>query len=295
MLNRHLKAFGLPPILGYILAILLFIGSSIYLFYKTEYAAFIYIFLAVSTLSLLSEIKRNDFLKTCLTDKNYIHIRLIENSLVTLPFLLFLSYQKEGLFILVLLVIATFMARFQFNNQLNYTLPTPFYKYPFEFTVGFRTAATMIGFAYFLTLMGISVGNFNLGIFGLIVVFLTSFSFYAQPDSQYYVWIFATTPKGFLFDKIKIGLSYLLILVSPILIGLCYYFPEKIFIILIFQGLGMLYLIAVILAKYAAFPRAMNLPETLFLIGGVFFPPFLLFVLPYFYKQSLKKLKPVLE
>ena len=42
MLNRHLKAFGLPPIIGYILAIIFFIGGSVYLFYKTEYAAYIY-------------------------------------------------------------------------------------------------------------------------------------------------------------------------------------------------------------------------------------------------------------
>jgi len=104
------------------------------------------------------------------------------------------------------------LAKIHFKNQLNYTIPTPFYKKPFEFIIGFRTAIGMIGFAYFLTIMGISVGNFNLGIFSLLVVFLTSFSFYAQPDSQFYVWIFSHSSATFLLDKIKIGIGYITIL-----------------------------------------------------------------------------------
>jgi len=92
----------------------------------------------------------------------------------------------------------------------------------------------MIGFAYFLTIMGISVGNFNLGVFSLLVIFLTSFSFYTQPDSQFYVWI-------------------------------------------------------------AAFPSAMNLPESILIVASVFFPPFLLFVLPFFYRRSIKNLNTVLS
>jgi hypothetical protein len=41
----------------------------------------------------------------------------------------------------------------------------PFYKYPFEFTVGFRTNYFMFFITYFLAIMAIHVDNFNLGIF----------------------------------------------------------------------------------------------------------------------------------
>lgn len=295
MLNRHLKEFGLPPIFGYLLAIIIFVGVSVFLFYKTEYAAYIYPFFAVSSLSLLSETKRNDFLKACFIDKDYWSVRLGENLSLVLPFLFFLGYQQEWLIGLGLLLIAGLMARFQFNNQLNYTISTPFYKYPFEFTVGFRTSIGMFLLAYFLTVMSISAGNFNLGAFALLLIFLTSFSFYALPDSQFYVWIFSTTAKAFLLDKIKIALFYITLLALPILLSLGYYFPEKVKLLLAFQGLGYIYLFTIILAKYAAFPRAMNLPETIFIVASVFFPPFLLFSIPFFYRQSIKKLSPILE
>ncbi len=295
MLNRHLKEFGLPPIIGYVLAIILFAGVSVFLFYKTEYATYIYPFFVVSSLSLLSETKRNDFLKTCFIDKDYWRVRLLENLLIAFPFVLFLGYQQEWLIALGLVIIAGLMARFHFNNQLNYTIPTPFYKYPFEFTVGFRTNIAMFLLTYFLTVMSISVSNFNLGVFALLLIFLTNFSFYALPDSQFYVWIFSSTSKRFLLDKIKIALFYITLLALPILLSLGYYFPEKIKLLLAFQGLGYIYLCTIILAKYAAFPRAMNLPETIFIIASVFFPPFLLFTIPFFYRQSIKKLSPILE
>ena len=143
--------------------------------------------------------------------------------------------------------------------------------------------------------MGISVGNFNLGVFSLLVIFLTSFSFYTQPDSQFYVWIFSHTATSFLIDKIKIGIGYVTILALPILLGLGYFFPEKSSLLLIFLGLGYLYLGTIILAKYAAFPRAMNLPESILIVASVFFPPILLFVLPFFYRRSIKNLNTVLS
>jgi len=215
--------------------------------------------------------------------------------LLTFPFVLFLGYQQQWLIGLGLVVIAGLMVRFHFNNQLNYTIPTPFYKYPFEFTVGFRTSIGMFLLAYFLTVMSIGVDNFNLGVFALLLIFLTSFSFYALPDSQFYVWIFSSTAKAFLLDKIKIALFYVTLLALPILLSLGYFFPEKMKLLLAFQGLGYIYLFTIILAKYAAFPRAMNLPETIFIVASVFFPPFLLFTIPFFYRQSIKKLSPILE
>ena len=294
MLNRYLKEFGLPPIIGYLLAMLIFVGASFYLFSKTKYAAYIYAFFGVSPLSLLSETKRNDFLKSCFIAKDYWLIRLLENILVVLPFILFLGYQLEWLMVVAVLLIAALMARFQLNNQLNYTIPTPFYKYPFEFIVGFRTAFFMIIFAYFLTFMGITVDNFNLGAFAILLIFFISFSFYAQPDSLYYVWIFSDNSKEFLFSKIKIAFVYSGLLTLPILIGLGIYFPDKMKFIILIPMIGYVYLLTIILAKYAAFPRAMNLLETILIGASVLFPPFLLFVIPYFYRKSKRQLNRVL-
>ncbi|MEM1122320.1 MAG: ABC transporter permease [Bacteroidota bacterium] len=294
MLNRHFKAFGLLPFFGYLWSSLLFIIGSIYLFYKTEYAAIIYVFFALVPLTLLSETKRNDFLKSCFIIKEYWQIRIAENLSTATPFVPLLVYKGEWLVLLALLLLAGLMARFPVNHQWHYTIPTPFYQKPFEFTVGFRKTFGLIFFAYFLTVMGITADNFNLGIFSLLLIFLTSFSFYGEPESSFYVWIYAHKAKRFLWEKISIGIQYAMVLALPIVLSLGYFFPSQLQFLLIALGVGFLYLLTIILAKYAAFPRAMNLPETLLVIVGVFFPPFLLFVLPFFYQRSTKKLNDIL-
>ena len=121
MLNRHLWAFGLPPIIGYLLAIILFVGGSWYIFSKTEYAAYIYAFFALSPLTYLSETKRIDFLKSCFSAQDYSKIRIAENLVLVFPFLIFLGFKNEWLVLLGLTLVAIIFARIHFKNQLNYT------------------------------------------------------------------------------------------------------------------------------------------------------------------------------
>jgi hypothetical protein len=59
--------------------------------------------------------------------------------------------------------------------------------------------------------------------------------------------------------------------------------------------MGMAFLWTVILAKYAAYPREINLPEFTFIAVCVYFPPLLLALLPYFYMKSVKKLSLLLK
>jgi hypothetical protein len=63
----------------------------------------------------------------------------------------------------------------------------PLYKYPFEFTVGFRTNYFMFFITYFLAIMAIHVDNFNLGIFSLILVFLSCSAILQIQKNEFYV------------------------------------------------------------------------------------------------------------
>ena len=63
MLNRKMIEFGLSPSLGYPLAIALFIGLSFMLFLKTAFANYIYLAIALSSVTALSEGFRTDFFK----------------------------------------------------------------------------------------------------------------------------------------------------------------------------------------------------------------------------------------
>jgi hypothetical protein len=79
MINRKFKDSGLEPLLAYILLTALFVGLSVLLFRKTEFAEYIYLFVAFTFVGKLSETKRTEFLKICFGDRQLKKIRIVEN------------------------------------------------------------------------------------------------------------------------------------------------------------------------------------------------------------------------
>lgn len=295
MSNRKLTEFGLPPFLAYTLLLICFVGLSVYLFSKSEFAEYFYILLALGLLIKLTNKKRNEFLKSCFSDKGYLKLRGLENLVLILPFAFFLIYQKSFVFIPILIALATILVFVNFNTTLNFTIPTPFYKMPFEFTVGFRNTFYIFPIAYFLTYISISVGNFNLGVFSILLVFLVSLSYYSKLENEYYIWSFNLPPKGFLAEKMKTGLFYSTLTSIPILIPLIIYFNTELETLLTFQLLGYCYIVTIVLAKYSAYPNEMNIPQGLLIAISLIFPPFLVGIIPYFYHQSNKRLNAILQ
>ena len=291
MTNRRLKDFGLEPTFGYLLILASFIGLSLFLFYKTEFAQYIYILISLTITSKLSEIGRNDFLKFCFNDRNYKLVRITENLASSMPFLLFLIYKQIFIGSIILVVISLILGLSSFKTRLNFTIPTPFYKKPFEFTVGFRNTFFIFPIAYILTLIAISVDNFNLGIFSLVLVFLVTLGFYTKPENEYFVWSFALTPKQFIIDKIKTALLFTSLLSLPIILTLCVFYYENMDALIAFYSIGCVFLITIISAKYAAYPDEMNLPEIIIIAISISFPPLLLVFAPFFYIKATNKLQ----
>lgn len=290
MSNRKLTEFGMPPFMAYSVLPICFLGLSAYLFSQTDFAGYLYILIALGLLSKLTDKKRNDFLKTCYTIKDYLKLRVLENLMVVLPFALFLVYQKSFPFIAILLVLAALSAFVSFSTNFNFTIPTPFYTKPFEFTVGFRNTFYFFPTAYFLTYISITIGNFNLGIFSMLLVFLVSLSYYSKLENEYYIWTFNLSPKAFLAEKIKTGLLYATLSSLPIWIPLSLYFSAELETLLTFLILGYAYLITIIFAKYSVYPNEMNIPQGLLIAVSLIFPPILIGIIPYFYHQSNKRL-----
>jgi len=293
LVNRHLKDFGLQPAVGYILAYLTFTGLSVFLFMRTEFAGYIYAAIALSFTGRLSESARNRFLKSCFSARDFYRIRVLENMLVVLPFAVFLLFQSLFLVSAFLLFSSVLMVFINFNQTLNFTIPTPFYKKPFEFTTGFRNTFFLIIFAYFLTIMSVTTGNFNLGIFALILVLFICMSYYTNSETGYYVWIFSLSPGKFLWHKIRIAYSYASMLCLPVCLALSVFFPSNAAAIAGFISLGYLYMVVVILAKYSAFPDKINLPQFLIIAFCISFPPLLLGVIPNFYSKSINSLRNI--
>lgn len=296
MLQRHFKDFGIEPALAYPILIVFFIAISSFLYFKLQqYASLIFCFTAVSILLKLAEKKRNDFLKSCFTKRNYFKVRLAENTILVLPFILYLCYKGEFFYAVILYTVSLVLSLLIFNSNTNFTIPTPFSKKPFEFSVGFRNTFYIYPIIYWLNYKAIEVNNFNLGIFSLILLFLILMSYYLKIEKDYVVWIHSKTAKQFIDEKMKIAFKYALVLSLPISITLSMFFKNHIPIIIIFQLLCFIYLMQIIVVKYAMYPAQINLPVLVLFVISMSFPPFIFFTFPYFYSQSIKKLNNVLN
>ena len=294
MLDRQLLALGVHPILGYLLVGLVFVIFSIMLFEKTNYAAVIYIFFAINLISKFSNISRNNFLESCFERNNYLKLRILENLIITAPFAIFLLLKANYLATIILIFLSGISAKIKFRNNLNIRIPTPFYKKPFEFIVGFRSTILVFPLILFLLFQALQVHNFNLGVFALGLTFMVVFSYYFNVEERYFVWIFKESPARFLRKKIFIALFQASILTIPVCIICAIINVNYLPIILAIQLIGYIYLIVIILAKYASFPDAVSLPQTILLVISLFIPLLLLYTFPIFYKRSITCLNQIL-
>jgi hypothetical protein len=282
---------GVYPIIGYLFLALVFWGFSVFLFHKTSYAPYVYVLIGLYFTSKMSDPARNDFLKVCFGDYRYKQLRLMENLMVSLPFAVFLIYERQFVPLLLLIVTAVLMAFSNFKTTLNFTIPTPFSKKPFEFTVGFRNTFYLFFIAYLLTVIAIAVDNFNLGMFSLALIFITTLTYYLKPENEYFVWIYSLTPLKFLRSKIGTAYRYAFYLSLPVILMLGAFFFEHIGVLLLFTLLCNLYLTLIILAKYYAYPHEMNLAQAIITGLAFAFPPLLLAIIPFFACQSVNSLK----
>lgn len=294
MLDRHLRERKFHPIVAAIGGPILFIALSNYLFEEVSYAEYIYGVVALTVIMRLNEVKRNDFLQSCFSKTQYRQLRLVENEILSLPFVVYLIYQDYYILSVALVVLTGLLALTTFGIKGNFTIPTPFYKKPFEFAVGFRKTFWVLPLSYFILYLAVDAKNLNLGIFAQIVVFLVALSYYSKPEDKFYVWIFSTTPKGFLLDKMKTAIGYSTVMSAPITIVLCIAFWNDIDLVLEFMGVGYIFLITIIVAKYSSYPQEINVAQGVLLALCIGFPPLFLAIVPYWYVQSIKKIKKVL-
>lgn len=289
MINRWFKDFGIAPLLGFLILAIVFSSFAIFLFNKTSFANYILVICAIVLINKLAERKRNDFLKSCYTNVFYKKIRILENLICAAPFLIFLCYKYSYAAALLLVVIATILAFFNFRTNLNYTIWTPFAKTPFEFTIGFRNTFHSIFIAYALTAIAVYTNNFNLGAAALLLLLITTTTYYTKPENEYYVWIYALTPTKFLQQKIKKAILFSALLAIPIATSLVICFAQNFHILLIVFLLAWAFLIAAIVSKYANYPDELNITQSILVATCIWFPPILIVSVPYlFYKSKLR-------
>lgn len=293
--NRRLSEFGVPPTIAYTVLFFLFFYLSIELFKRTKYAGLIYIFVAISFIISLAEENKIDSLKLIFSRSNFLKIRFLENMSITVLFSAILIYNREYLLSFFLFLISSFSVLFTFNRKNNFTIKTPFYKYPFEFCIGFRKTFFIFILCYFLTYIAVDVANYNLAIFSLLVIQFTCLTFYVFPENIFYVWNYSLNPKEFISYKFKIAVLYSSILCLPTILCLIIFFQNEILLSLGILILSYFFILTGMLTKYAAFPDKISIREGVILVFLIWFPPILVLIIPYLYIQSIKNLKTILK
>lgn len=295
MAGRSLKDAGLHPQLTCVILIPAFFALSVYLFLKVKFAAPGYVLLALMTTGRLSDKSRTDFLKLCFPAEKFRKIRVAENFLVTLPFLIFLLYRQAFLYAVILVILSVLLALVNFRTVTGWVIPTPFYKKPFEFTTGFRNTVYFIMVAYILTGIAVYISNFNLGIFSMLLVFVLTMGYYTNPENEFYVWVYNLSPKQLLFEKMKTAVFYSAMLVLPVFLVLGVFFPHKAGISFLFLCTGWAFLVCMIVNKYAAYPGELHLIQGILLAVCIGFPPLLLVFIPYLFSKSVTRLTKYLQ
>jgi len=284
-----------PPVfvnntIHFITIMVLFIGLSGLLFYITEYAVYIFLAISLSLTAQLSEVRRNEFLWLCFGDRQHRKVRIIENLVVCSPFVVLLLAVGEFYLVVLLVVITCVMALVRYKATFNPTLPTPFFRRPFEFAMGFRYSFPVFLLIYVLVAIAILVCNFNLGLFCIVAIFVSVLFFYARPEDEYFVWVHSGSAARFLVMKILTGFEYTFYLCLPVVFALGYFYPANVAVPLVFVVIGYFYLAMMICAKYACFPDEIDLARGMMMFLCFIVPPLVLVAIPLFYRQAVNKL-----
>lgn len=295
LLNRKLEELGIIPVLAYVFGTLILAGITELLFNKVHFAGWLMALFALSIQMNLGGKQRIDFLKLCFTPQIYPWIRIGEHLVVLFPFAVFMLWKQAFVEIVVAFVLSIVIAIYPLGITGSRTLPTPFSRYPFEFSVGFRRTFLLFPIVYLLAGIAIQVGNFNLGMFSLLVLALVMATYYNEAEEPFFVWNHAMQPKGFLWHKLKIAYRYFSLLALPIATVLCFVFKDQWETIILVQVAGYIYLTTFLLAKYANYPRNISIPQGIFIALGIGFPPLMLLIMPLFYTRALKHLSYYLK
>jgi len=293
--SRKCEELQVLPFMVFMITILIFTILSMLLFNRTSIAQWLYPGIGLALIAQLNNGKNSVQLTSIFTFRDFRQIKLIQGLIIALPFLLFLGYKQLWLQTGLLIILGILASQIKIKPSSGFRIPTPFKKWPFEFIVGFRKSIILVALLYLLVLIGIQVGNANLGYACMGFLFLLSMSFYTMSEDEIFVWISNQCPKQFLKNKLTTALLCSSILSMPALLALLIVFPNFYMAAIFIFLAGYICLITMVLAKYAAFPKELSLPQAIIFGISLMFPPLLIYTIPSFYRKACRQVQNLLE
>ena len=294
ILQRQLIEFGIKPVFGYLLGTVVFTGLTVYLWSVTTFAPYLYALMGLSVAGMMADPGKVVFLRQHFPHQITLRIRMVENLMAVTPFVIGLLCYQAWWIAAGMVGIAGVLAFSLRQTSVSMVIPTPFGQYPFEFLTGFRKNILILLLVAGVLVMAIRNDNLNLALFTCAVVWLIALTFYATSEPAYVVWVHHLGPAGFLWHKIKVAVVYATLMMLPYALATILFFHDTILPLALIWILGWLYLATVILGKYAFYPSSMSVPQGILMAISFGFPPLLLVLIPYFYRQSLRRLQPIL-
>ena len=288
-----MEHWGFYPIVALVAATVLFIGLSFFLFYM-NYAEYIYMVAALSLMLGVSNQRQDEFLKLSLGGDTALRLKMIERMALAIPFCLILLIQSYPIHSGVLLVLSYLTIYVGGFGTPSLVLPVPYGRYPFEFTQGARKYVGVLMFGYFLLVMAISVGNYNLGAFSFLVLLATIMAFYDDDEDTYLVWMHSHKERDFLLYKSKIALIYSSLTLLPAVVLMIWVFHLQWMATLIIFLFCLIYVVFFVVVKFAFYGRPLSIGTVLMLLSPFLLPPILVLLLPYYFRRAERHLITIL-
>jgi len=294
-IHRHLKDFGIEPIIGYVVIIVLFYLLSSFLFENVMHANYIYLCISSLFVYGTNAAENRTFIKLHFSVTDYQKITILNAILKVTPFAIFLIYKGNYIEILLVYTIACCVSFIRKRGKISLTIPTPFSNKPHEFIIGFRKTCWIFLLNYGLAIIAVYVDNFNLAIFSMLSVFFVCASYYMKKDPEFYIWVYTMNPKEFLRYKIRIAFICSFIVLFPVFLILLIFYLNQLHIILLFYILGFLYMGMYILIKYAFQNQGVEIFQGIIGMLCLLFPPIMIIAIPYFYTKAKNNLELLLR
>jgi len=289
LLSRQIRDFGMNPVVGYVLIVVLFVGVCELLYVRVpKYAPYIIMLFCLAPQNVLSKKERSDFLHIVYGGRAKRKIRIVENMIVCIPVTVMLLIHNQYIITIIALILSV-SAAFVETKSKSFVIPTPFSNRPFEFSIGFRQTFFIFPLIYGLMIISVIVNNLNLALALFFMLCLLIAVFYLTPENEYFVWIYAKNPAKFLMHKILTILKNTTVLALPMIVLIALFFTPYVCQAMLLLAVGEMFITTVMLAKYSVFPNQIGIMEIIF-VSLFFVPPFFLLVIPYFYFNSIKQL-----
>lgn len=293
------------PILGLVLLLAIFLFVSVAIYEKTTYASWIYMSIAIISISEFQQKQANEFLKYNVDSRSYYWVKLIENAMFAIPFIAFLLYENSMIQALIFVVFVLLYSFFNYKipKPKLKALKSPFLSHAIEWHNTMRTYIVVFVLQLLLLIPAAISDNFYVfAVMFFILLFFINLT-YSTVESEFMIWVYRTTTNSFLLKKLKtLSVSYFSSVLLFFVVGVAFYHTHWQFLVLLIL-LGYLSVLGSMLIKYQFYPHevAVQISQLIFfgLIVGSFINPAMaaltVLIMLYAYFKAKRKIKFILK